>query len=316
MVTDFSPPRPLPLVSVLIPSFNHESYIIECLESVIADGYPNIELIVIDDGSSDRTYEKAAEWISQHLRYFQGGAQCRTQENKGLVTTLNLLVAEAKGLYFVLVAGDDQLLLGGIASRLDYLLQHKEYLAVFGDAQAIDENGNLIFSSVIQDKFRGNKRALSDPRFRTIELILNWCVPGPVFMADRRVTEIVGEYSEKFLIEDRDYYLRLLAFGRLGFLDKPVAAYRLHSEAMTGTRARQRIIGASVAEIDRARASLFKGMHALALTLNWRANSARLTTTRFPKKALRLIEVFLSKLLAKVFLATCRSLSAREPLGD
>jgi glycosyltransferase involved in cell wall biosynthesis len=56
----------MPLVSVLIPAFNHERFVQRCLDSVLEDPYPAKELIIIDDGSTDKTGERIADWVATH----------------------------------------------------------------------------------------------------------------------------------------------------------------------------------------------------------------------------------------------------------
>lgn len=303
-----------PLVSVLIPCYNHEKYIAECLESILEDGYQNIEIIIINDGSSDSSSSKCSLWIKENCHRVKGGVSLYDQENKGLIKTLNLLVTKAVGEYFVLIAGDDMLLPNGIQSRLNYLKLNRDMLAVFGDASGVDGNGGLLFKSVIQEKFKADVDTLLSRRFASYEIILNWCVPGPVFMADRKAIELVGLYSEEFRIEDRDYYLRLLAADKLGFIDKTVAVYRLHSAALTATRQRQRIIGEIVADIDKKRFGLFKGMRAAAVYLSWRANATRLSGKKFPKREFLLIDVIIAKIVTKIFLFVCRSWARSEKM--
>ena len=82
----------MPLVSVLIPAFNHERFVQRCLDSVLEDPYPAKELIIIDDGSTDSTGERIAEWVVQHsgelpIEYVR-------RNNRGIAATLNELAAD------------------------------------------------------------------------------------------------------------------------------------------------------------------------------------------------------------------------------
>ena len=219
-----------PLVSVLVPLYNHEKYIETCLASIAGEAYRNLELVVLDDGSRDRSFALVQDWIAAN-----GGRFARvktwTQPNAGICRTLNRLVAEAEGAYVVLVASDDALLPGGIQARVAYLEAHPETLAVFGDAEAIDDRGGRLAASTIKQIHHGSRAALQDPRRITRELLLRWSIPGPVFLARRSTWDPVagvGPYDETLKVEDRDYYLRLLARGALAFVDYPVAQYRLH----------------------------------------------------------------------------------------
>ncbi len=290
------------LVSVLVPCFNHGDYISECLDSVLLDGYENLEIVIIDDGSSDSSYINVLSWMQSKSCRVAGGVILSKQENKGLIKTLNLLLEKANGAYFVLLAGDDRLHVGGIQSRLNFLRDNSDFLAVFGDARGINEKGGLLFDSVIREKFKADTKLLLSRRYSAFELILNWCVPGPVFMADRRIVEVVGLYSEEYRIEDRDYYLRLIAADKIGFINEIVADYRFHNGAMTGTLIRQRGVGAAVAEIDKARMVLFRGTRAVALYLSWRGNAARISRGSFAWRTITVIDVVLAKIAGKLLL--------------
>jgi glycosyltransferase involved in cell wall biosynthesis len=83
----------MPLVSILIPAFNHERFVQRCLDSVLEDPYPSKELIIIDDGSTDSTGERITTGSRQHsgdlpIEYVR-------RENKGIAATLNELAARA-----------------------------------------------------------------------------------------------------------------------------------------------------------------------------------------------------------------------------
>ena len=218
----------IPLVSVIIPAYNHEKYIVRCLKSVYQSEYNNIELIVLDDGASDNTFELASDWIGDNKDRFKR-AIIKKQKNAGVCTTLNRLVALSKGDFITPVASDDMMSPDGITKRINYLLDNQSLLAVFGNAYLIDESDRIISRDFIADYYNSSKKALKNPGLITSELILNWCVPGPVFMARREAYDPgkgVGLYDESLVGEDRDFYLRLLSKNLLGFIDENVALYR------------------------------------------------------------------------------------------
>lgn len=216
----------LPLVSVLVPCFNHARYIEACLDSLLADGYPNLELVLLDDGSTDASFEIAERWAAEKSSQLAGGARLSRQANAGVVKTLNTLLRSARGAHFALLASDDYLLPGGIMTRVRYLENQPQYLAVFGDAVGIDEDSEPVADSML-DHFRASRTALRCDRTRTLEIITRWVMPGPVYLARREVIDRIGFYNEDFCFEDRDYYLRLLAARALGYVDVAVAAYRV-----------------------------------------------------------------------------------------
>jgi len=223
-------------VSVLIPLYNHERFIFQCLDSIINDPYPSKEVIILNDGSTDNSLDTVQKWQIKNEDKLSGlFFTLKTRGNMGLCRTLNELVLMAHGEYIALLASDDFLLPGGIQARVDYLREHPDKLAVFADCTVVDDNGNLIHKSGIEDLFGGRKRYLMNESLCGYELAFHFCVPGPVFMARRETYQKVGLYDETILVEDWDYYLRLVSQNALGFIDYAVAGYRLHNTNMVKT---------------------------------------------------------------------------------
>lgn len=217
-----------PLVSVLIPLYNHEKYISRCLDSVLEDTYLPKEVIIVDDGSKDGSACLVQDWILRHAGHPGLTVKFTSRPNQGLCATLNELVTSARGEYLAIVASDDFLLPGGIATRVEHLRRHPGKLAVFGDCIVVDNDNVKTHDSGLRDLYRARKAQLLDERTISHELVMKWSVPGPVFMAHRDAYKTVGLYDTSLLVEDRDFYLRLLARNLLCFVDAPVAAYRLH----------------------------------------------------------------------------------------
>jgi glycosyltransferase involved in cell wall biosynthesis len=221
-----------PLVSVIVPAYNHAQYIETCLQSIYDDDYPELEVIVMDDGSRDDTFEVARRWRETRPGRF-GQFRLERQENRGLPRTLNRLTSLATGEFIALVASDDYLLPGGITTRLRALEAHPEWLAVFGDAHIVDGDGALLHSSGTLG-FKGRHAEIFAHSHRMAnELIFRWWVPGPTMMMRRSALDPisgVGGYDESLSFEDRDMYLRLIARNALGFVSEQVAAYRFPLE--------------------------------------------------------------------------------------
>jgi glycosyltransferase involved in cell wall biosynthesis len=221
-------PESQPLVSVLVPIYNHARYVKHCLDSVLEDGYPRLEIIIIDDGSQDDSAALAQQWFNGQAPLLIERFMLDSRPNKGVTRTLNELVGKARGEYIILLASDDYLLPGGIAARLEYLRLHPVKLAVFGDCIVVDDGGNKTHDSGIIDLYGGHSECLENDDLRALELIFNWCVTGPGFMARKELFDQVGLYDETLIVEDWDMYLRIAARGLLGFIPQPVSAYRYH----------------------------------------------------------------------------------------
>ncbi|MRJ75563.1 glycosyltransferase [Aeromicrobium sp. SMF47] len=218
------------VTSVLVPAYNHAQFIEACLDSVARETWPRIELIIVDDASTDDTYSLAKEWLSRNPGVFERAVLLRNQVNLGVGRTLNKLVAASTGTYLTVVASDDLLAAGGIQARVDALRGSNSRGAVIGDCWLIDGDGIVRRESAYVVRHRANLSALSSPRAIRRELILNWSVPGPVLLFHRDLVQTLGGriYAEDLVAEDRDLYLRLMAADQLRFVDFPVAYYRWH----------------------------------------------------------------------------------------
>jgi len=98
--------KDLPLVSICIPAYNHERYVQEAIQSVIDQDYPRIELVVLDDGSTDSTWAKIKEMESACMKRFEN-VVFKTRENRGRVATGREIVSMRHGEIVGAIASDD-----------------------------------------------------------------------------------------------------------------------------------------------------------------------------------------------------------------
>lgn len=113
-----------PLVSVIMPAYNARPYIAEAMQSVLSQDYPNIELIVVDDGSVDGSAECA--------KMFGDRVKVIRQANAGVAAARNKGLDEAKGELIAFLDADDVWLPGKISAQVEYLRQHPETAVVYG----------------------------------------------------------------------------------------------------------------------------------------------------------------------------------------
>jgi glycosyltransferase involved in cell wall biosynthesis len=224
----------LPLVSVLIPAFNHERFVQRCLDSVLEDPYPAKELVIIDDGSTDATGDRIADWVATHCMEIP--IEYVRRENRGIAATLNELAARASGEFLRLGASDDYLLPGGLDAQVRYLLSHPCKGAVVGDSVVVDRDGNTLHHSGMCDLHGADKRLYrSDDGIRRA-VISQWAIGGPVALIRKSALETATLWTEGLRIDDWDLFLRLAADNALGFIDVSVCAYRLHDTNLSKTR--------------------------------------------------------------------------------
>ena len=219
-----------PLVSVLVPAYNHAHYIAATLASVAEQDYPRVEVLVLDDGSRDETAAVAEAFLATHAARFERTRVWR-QPNAGVTRTVNRLYDDARGDLAMLIASDDLLLPGAVRLRVDALAAAPDALALFTDCVVVDGRGERLFESGIRDLYGGSPEALATNRALAATLFRRWCVPGGVLTLRREAFETagaVGRLDEALVVEDYDLYLRLALTGRLRFDPTPTSAYRLH----------------------------------------------------------------------------------------
>ncbi len=214
-----------PLISVLVPAFNHENFIEATLNSIVADTYPNKELIIIDDGSDDQTPEIINKWKMKHQSDIN--IILTSRKNKGVTPTFNDLIDLSSGEFLTFIHSDDYLLPDGLLKRMQFLTSNPDRKAVFGDCKVVDQHNNLLFESGLSGLYPTNKEKYKSNKSLKKEIITNWSVPGGTLLVKKEVYQNF-RYNEEYIVEDLDFFLKLCAKDELGFLDEKVSVYRFH----------------------------------------------------------------------------------------
>lgn len=208
-----------PLVSVVIPCYNHENFVKDCIQSVIDQTYENIELIIIDDGSKDSSVEKIQEMVDVCEKRFVR-FEFRNRANKGLCATLNEALNWCQGEYYSAIASDDEMVASKTLDQVEFMKIDLDCVALLGGVVLINDKGQEI-KKVLRKK--------SSHDFSNIFLMkhsLNVCTQ----MARLSVIKKIGGYNESFKIEDWYMWLKLTDFGTIKNIEKIFVRYRLHED--------------------------------------------------------------------------------------
>jgi len=217
----------------LIPYYKHEKFVVETLNSVVEDDYPNKEIVIIDDGSEDNFVKIISKWQAENEHKIN--VRFLSRPNKGICKTLNELLDLSKGRYIVIVASDDMLIPGSIGTRVEILNSRPDKLVLVSDAQVINENGNFRMDSSITDYNSGNKNLLKTDHGILLSTLVRPQISGPTVMIDRRVFDIIGRYRENLIAEDWYFYQRAAAKGLILFKDLLSGKYRVHASNNSGS---------------------------------------------------------------------------------
>jgi alpha-1,3-rhamnosyltransferase len=209
-----------PLVSVIISCHNHQAYIQQCIESVARQTYPNIELIVFDDGSSDNSPALLKSLSEKYGFFFQA------QKNAGLTRTLNKALDMAKGKYINPLGSDDILMLDKIEKQVDFLEQHEDIAMLGGNIICIDKEGVI----TPHQKFTAYRNVDFDSVFSNHKL--GPSAPTTMIRAD--VLRKVGGYNPDNNLEDLYLWLKITHSGyKIAILNDVLAYYRKHDSNAT-----------------------------------------------------------------------------------
>jgi glycosyltransferase involved in cell wall biosynthesis len=203
-----------PPVSIVIPAYNHAQYVDEAIRSVLAQDYPHVEVIVLDDGSRDGTREV--------LRRYENRFYWETHENMGQAATLTKGWSIAHGEILGYLSADDRLEPSAVSESVAVLKTRPEAAATYCDFNLIDPHSRVI-------------RRLRAPDFSYARMLATvTCPPGPGALFRRAAYERAGPWDATLRqMPDYDFWLRLGLEGPLVRIPKVLAGFRVHQASQT-----------------------------------------------------------------------------------
>lgn len=204
----------LPKVSIVIPTYNTGRYVLEAIESIKNQTYQNIELIVVDDGSTDETPDLLKQCAGQFVHY--------RQENAGQSAAMNFGWKQSSGDLLGYLSADDRLHPTAIEKIVSKMLSAPEVVLAYPDFCVIDEHSSYV-------------RTISAPDFSDELLVANFqCLPGPGALFKRSTWKLVGDWNTTLRnIPDMDFFLRFCQHGPFVRVPEPLADFRIHSGSTT-----------------------------------------------------------------------------------
>jgi glycosyltransferase involved in cell wall biosynthesis len=210
----------LPLVSVVMPSFNHAQFIAESIASVLGQSYPRIELIVADGGSDDGTLAilRDCQARDSRLRWFSG-------PDAGPADAVNKAMGQVRGTVIGWLNSDDLYTAGAVERAVSVLALQRDCAAVYGNGQHIGEEGNTL----------GDYPTM--PPSVSLNTFLDGCfICQPTMFLARSAYMLLGPLDTGLRTAfDFEYWLRLFTHmpGRVGFVEAVQAQSRLHPNGIT-----------------------------------------------------------------------------------
>jgi alpha-1,3-rhamnosyltransferase len=205
-----------PRVAVVVPSYNHAPFIEAALRSVFKQTYAPAQLLVIDDGSRDRS----PHIIESVLRDCPFPCELIARENHGLCATLNEGLGKTAGEYFAYLGSDDLWMSGFLNARVAVLEERARAVLAYGHAFLIDERGDVLDCTLDWAAYR-------DGDARAMLLEETYAPMSPTVLYRRAAVERHG-WNERARLEDYELYLRLSAEGEFAFDARVLSAWRRH----------------------------------------------------------------------------------------
>jgi len=211
-----------PLVSVIMPAYNCGTYIEKALYSLINQTYKNLEIIVVDDGSKDDTWEVIQRFAKKDKRI----KPYQNEINSRIVKTLNYAISKSSGKYLARMDGDDERMLDSIEKQVDFMEKHPDVVIVGGSSEVCDSNMKVL-----------NKRVylFTDSEIRKKLFRFSPFTHATIVM---RASMVPSNPYSLDCAEDYDLYFRLAKNGKLANLSDVLYKIRTHEGSTSQSRAR------------------------------------------------------------------------------
>lgn len=219
-------------LSIIMPVYNREKFVKEAIYSVLKQSYKDFELIIINDGSTDRTNKIIETIHDTRIRYYK-------QKNKGEYAATNRALKLAKGQYITWLHSDDYLPPESIMLRVQYLDDNPTVEVVHGEVIGFDEKKHIRkqLKATKDDHFTVFCHYCMDENERTKK---RYYTHYHTFMYRREILDKVGYLDEKLRYGgDLDWMMRALRDCKIGYLPKVLYCYRHHDQSITRTLKRK-----------------------------------------------------------------------------
>ena len=219
-----------PLVTVICLCYNHESFVVEALESVLNQTHKNVELIIADDFSTDNSVQVIENWLKKNPKI----PFLINKENLGNTKSFNQCLKIAKGEYIIDLAADDILKSDCIENQLKGFITtvHQNVGVIYGNAELFTEKGDFIKDYFITDKQK--RRIKSQPTGDIYIGLLNGNnnLCSITALIKREVFENLEGYDETLAYEDYDFWIRAARIYHFDYIDKIIVHKRVLKNSM------------------------------------------------------------------------------------
>lgn len=217
------------LVSIIVITYNSEKTILETLESIKAQKYKNLEVIISDDGSRDKTLNICKKWIKENNNFFIRIQIISSEKNEGVIKNVNKGCKESKGEWIKIIAGDDILFENCIVDNLKYVMKNKKINFLFSRVKTIEAN-----ERILPKRKKDFFYKYSASKQYNCLLIANFIMAPSSFMNSKKLSSF-NYFDEDFnVIEDLSFYLKITSQNeKIYFMDKITVGYRINENSIS-----------------------------------------------------------------------------------
>ena len=221
------------LVSIVVVTYNSQEYVLDAINSVREQTYPNIELIITDDCSTDDTVAICTEWIDENKDRFENVCLITSDHNTGITANRNRGNFVAKGEWIKHVDGDDKLLPSCIADYIEYVKNNPHINIVFSPLHLFGEGDLEKWSKLLHTNFEFTFGLC--PRDFKILLCKTCLFPAPSLFVNADFFKSLGGYDETIRdLEDWPFWVKAAFCGaNFAYIETPEVNYRISSSSLS-----------------------------------------------------------------------------------
>lgn len=223
----------IPLVSIIVVTYNSEDFVIETLESIKEQSYHNIELVISDDESKDRTVEICNDWLNKNSHRFVHFKIIAGKKNIGIPANCNRGIISSEGEWVKLIAGDDILLPNAIEKYIKFVSQYPEAEIIHAKVIRMVHKGDII-EYINAEKSPKTLHHGMTPEIQFDFLKFSSMVKAPSVLIKKKLLKNLNYFDESIkLCEDWPFWLKATSNGKkFYFLNEETVFYRIHDKSV------------------------------------------------------------------------------------
>ena len=222
-----------PLVTVGVPFYNAQDYIIDTLDSIKSQTYTNIQLILVNDCSTDESLLLVKNWLIKNSDVFFNVILIENLQNRGTSFSCKRLEEAADGMFFCKLDADDLIYPAKISTQVKFLLDHPEVAIVYSNTLLIDSKGKLLEDNYFAaQQFTCVSNNKGPAGFVFNKLLVEDFIPNSSVLIRKNILDSIGGYDESLFTEDWDLWLRISRIYPIAFMEGYFSYYRIHPQSV------------------------------------------------------------------------------------